>query len=74
MKVADGKLYIKFDNIYDPDNTTLSLSGYIAKAINDASNPIYQAIDTAIQNIAGQIEAAVGGISEFRNHGHDIDW
>lgn len=74
MKIADGSLFIKFENIRDPDDTSLTLSGYIARAIEDSSNPIYAAIDAAVSSMTGRIESAVGGISQFRNHGHYVEW
>lgn len=74
MKIADGNLYIKFSKIHDPDNTSLTLDQYISDQIMASTGPIYGAIDAAVQRMAGQISSAIGGISQFRNHGHHTDW
>lgn len=74
MKIANGNLYIKFDKIHDPDNTELSLDQYISDQILASTGPIYQAIDAAMQRMAGQISAAIGGVSQFRDHGHNFNW
>lgn len=74
MKIADGNLYIKFSKIHDPDNTNLTLDQYISDQIMASTGPIYEAIDAAVQRMAGQISSAIGGISQFRNHGHYTDW
>ena len=74
MKIADGNLYIKFSKIHDHDNTNLTLDQYISDQIMASTGPIYGAIDAAVQRMSGQLSSAIGGISQFRNHGHHTDW
>ena len=74
MKIADGNLYIKFSKIHDPDNTDLTLDKYISDQIMASTGPIYEAIDAAVQRMAGQISSAIGGVSQFRDHGHNFGW
>lgn len=70
---SDGNLFISFSSIVDP-NTHWKLDEYIANEINNSSGPIYEAIDSAVNNMRGEIEAAVGGIEGFHDHVHNIDW
>lgn len=70
---SDGNLFISFGSIVDP-NTHWKLDEYIANEINNSSGPIYEAIDSAVNNMRGEIEAAVGGIEGFHDHVHNIDW
>lgn len=70
---SNGNLFISFSSIVDP-NTHWKLDEYIANEINNSSGPIYEAIDSAVNNMRGEIEAAVGGIEGFHDHVHNIDW
>lgn len=70
---SDGNLFISFGSIVDP-NTHWKLDEYIANEINNSSGPIYEAIDSAVNNMRGEIEAAVGGIEGFHDHVHGINW
>lgn len=70
---SNGNLFISFSSIVDP-NTHWKLDEYIANEINNSSGPIYEAIDGAVNNMRGEIEAAVGGIEGFHDHTHNIDW
>lgn len=70
---SDGNLFISFSSIVDP-NTHWKLDEYIANEISNSSGPIYEAIDGAVNNMRGEIEAAVGGIEGFHDHVHNIDW
>lgn len=70
---SNGNLFISFSSIVDP-NTHWKLDEYIANEISNSSGPIYEAIDGAVNNMRGEIEAAVGGIEGFHDHVHNIDW
>ena len=70
---SDGNLFISFGSIVD-QNTHWKLDKYIANEINNSSGPIYEAIDSAVNNMRGEIEVAVGGIEGFHDHVHNINW